>query len=109
MTAVLASPTAPPERSRPPMRTPIDGSGPFATFWEVSSAPPVVERAAAEASPAREPAIAGGPVVAADAIAEFTRAFTRLLLTQWMAAFFTYEVLAAAVDRKGRYLPTLGL
>lgn len=53
--------------------------------------------------------IAGGPVAAPDAIAEFTRAFTRLLLTQWMAAFFTYEVLAAAVDRKGRYLPTLGL
>jgi hypothetical protein len=35
--------------------------------------------------------------------------FVRFLFTQWMAAFITYETLAATVDRKGRILPTLGL
>lgn len=32
-----------------------------------------------------------------------------MLLTQWMAAFITYETLAATIDRRGRIFPTLGL
>ena len=105
MTAALASRTAPPAQSRPPMPTVSDGSGRSATSWEASSAPSAVEYTLDVALPVGESAVADGADPPGNAIAEFTK----LLLTQWMAAFVTYEALAATIDRKGRYLPTLGL
>jgi hypothetical protein len=49
--------------------------------------------------------VADDVVPALNPIAEFTK----FVLTQWMGAFLTYEVLAATIDKKGRYLPTLGI
>lgn len=35
--------------------------------------------------------------------------FVKFVMTRWMAAFVTYEVIVATLDPKGRFLPTLGL
>ena len=106
MTAVLASPTARRAPFRPPARTPTDGNGPFATSWEASSAPSVVERTLLDVTlPVAEPVVAEEVAPSLNPIAELTK----FVLTQWMAAFVTYEVMAATIDRKGRYLPTVGL
>ena len=105
MTAARASPTAPRERSRPPLPTRSVGNGRSSTFWEASCAPWVTEHALAVRPPAPQPVVADDMALARGPLAEFTR----FLLTQWMAAFVTYEVLVATIDRKGRYLPTLGL
>ncbi len=105
MTAALASPTVPLALSPPRLRTVSAGNGPFATSWAASSAPPAVERTLRDVVLAvAEPAVTQ-VVPATNQIAEFTK----FVLTQWMAAFITYEALAATIDRKGRYLPTVGL
>ncbi len=105
MTAARASPTAPRERSRPPLPTRSVGNGRSATFWAASSAPSVVEYALDVTLPVAEPVVAGEVVPVPNPVAEFNK----FLFTQWMAAFVTYEVLAATIDPKGRFLPTLGL
>jgi hypothetical protein len=35
--------------------------------------------------------------------------FVKFVMTQWVAAFVTYEVIVGSLDPKGRLLPTLGL
>lgn len=105
MTAALASPTARRVPFRPQTLTPTGGNGPSAASWEASSVPSVVEYTLDVTLPVAEPVVAVDAVPALNPIAEFAK----LVLTQWVAAFVTYETLAATIDRKGRYLPTLGL
>jgi hypothetical protein len=83
---------------------PTAGSVQYATSWAASFGPPLFERpldpSSVDAPTADDPSRRRpDPVVE----------FVKLVLTQWMAAFITYEVLAARTDRRGRLLPTLGL
>jgi hypothetical protein len=105
MTAALASPIAPPERSRRPTPTRIAGNGPSATSWEASSVPAFVEYTLDVAPPVAAPLVEDDLMPVLNPMAEFAK----FILTQWMAAFVTYEALAATIDRRGRYLPTLGI
>jgi hypothetical protein len=105
MTAALASRTALPERSRRPLPTGIVGSEPSATSWEASFVPALVEYTLDAAPSVAAPFVEDAVIPVGNPVAEFTK----FLLTQWVAAFVTYEVLAATIDRKGRFLPTLGL
>ena len=102
MTAAFASPTVPRGPFRPPTHTPTAGNEPSATSWAESYAPSLPEQPAIVATPSAN----DGPITRRrDPSAEFVK----FLLTQWMTAFLTYEVLAATIDRRGRVLPTLGL
>ena len=105
MTAALAYPTAPHEQSPPLTRTPNVGNGQFATFWEASSVRPAVEHSTDVNLHVEAPLADDDVGPAGNPVAEFAR----LLFTQWMALFVTYEALAATIDRRDRYLPTLGL
>ena len=105
MTAAPASPTVRPAPFRPLPPTRSAGNGPSATSWEASSAPSVVEYTLGVTLPVAEQAVDEPVPRRPDPVVEFVR----FLLTQWVAAFVTYEVLAATANRKGRSLPTLGL
>jgi len=105
MTAALASPTARRVPFRPQTLTPTDGNGPSAASWAESFAPSVVEYTLDVTLPVAEPVVAVDVVPARNPIAEFTNFSSR---SGWQP-FVTYEVMAATIDRKSRFLPTVGL
>lgn len=102
MIAVSASPTVPPEPSRPDTSTPASADAASRRSRVVRS----TQRCADRATPGQE---AMQSAQQDQTRSDFRSELAKFILTEWMLSLISYELFAASLDPEARLLPTLGL